>query len=212
MAAIDDAGLSPLLVTLALALAFFLLGRPLRMRPLRRLADLRAAPPSRASWIGTDGGGEPGAFGVTFRASLGLRLISTLLVMQLLVQGWRERGVIVEWAGGGAGGLLAAFGIGLAALWYLAFVWRYEVTLERDRITFTSLSLGVSRRDLAGLVAVEDDRAYMLRLFFRDQPQAEVFRMVSGAAAMRARIESHLPRDEAPACQSFRKSRRSAGA
>ena len=73
-------------------------------------------------------------------------------------------------------------------------------------------AFGVSRRERAGLVAVEDDRAYMLRLFFRDQPQAEVFRMVSGATEMRARIEAHLPKDAAAPCPSSPKSRRSAAA
>ena len=182
------------------------------MRRLRRAMDRRGAPASRAAWIGTDGEGSEGAFGTTFRASLGLRLVSTCLVLQLAHQGWTGRAAILRMAGDGSQGALVVAGIGLAALWYLAFIWRYEVTVERGRITFTSFSLGLAQRDLSGLVAVEDDRAYMLRLFFRDQRQAEIFRLVSGAAAMRARIEAHLPKDEAAPCQSFPKSRRSARA
>ena len=210
--------MEPLLVTLALSVALGLLVRPRSMARLRQWSDRRTTQESafqnaiRIAQAGTGGEGAAGAFGTTYRASLGLRLLSTALA-PVVVALFHVHGPGLVPGGSEADAVpLLTGGLALAALWYLAFMWRYEVTLERDRITFTSLSLGVSQRYLAGLVAVEDDRAYMLRLFFRDQPQAEVFRMVSGAAEMRARIESHLPEDEAAACQSFRKSRRSAGA
>lgn len=187
--------MEPALVMFGLAAAIALAARPLKMRLLRRTLDVHSSRNAgmreamRVAGIGTRARAG-GLFSERHRASLGVRLLSTVIVLYL-VSIVRAHGPVLLGVDPSHGGLLT-LGSGFLALWYLFFIWRYEVVLDGPELRFTSLRGGTARRDLRGLIAVEGDSGYMLRLYFRDQRQAEIIATVADAAGLRDKLNAHL--------------------
>ncbi|MFQ6546884.1 hypothetical protein AADZ90_002950 [Aestuariibius sp. 2305UL40-4] len=152
-----------------------------------------------ATRAGSDGHVVQTGFGDRHRATIGLKLTATALVTLLL---WTLFSM-------GSSGQMNAMGdarspkisfdgwsttelslLGLVVLWYLLFVWTYEIKLGRDDVSVPTILFGSRILPLDDLVAVESDRAYILRLFFASHRRAEIFQFVTGASQLRAALET----------------------
>ena len=187
-----------LLLTLAGAAALVAVTAPRRMRWLRRLVDRQAAGSGQAgqaiavAGIGTGGRAEQGLFAETHRASIGVRFLSTVLAPTAVFL-LHAQGPDLAPGGGDAGAMpWATIAAAVAALWYLAYIWRYAVEVDGAELRYTSILGGTRTRDLRGLVEIESDGAYMLRLYFDGQPKVEIIAKVADANGLRRKLEAHL--------------------
>ena len=73
--------------------------------------------------------------------------------------------------------------------YYLIYIWTYEVQISDTDLIVPTFHLTKKRYDLTQLRSIEDDGAYMLRLYFHDGKRAEVLKYVTGPQSFRTRLE-----------------------
>lgn len=138
---------------------------------LTKAADMAPARQSRPSLDRT-----------IYPTSLTVRLIATALSFGMLIFLWRNPAFI-----GGPNNMLTAFTISsLLALWYLAYIWHYEVAVEGDKITLPTYWFKPRTFSLSDLLDVEDDGAYSNRLIFSSGHKPLVLKNLDGQAELQA--------------------------
>ncbi len=203
--------LTAFLITLGLAaIVAAVLNLP-KMGRLRRGLDRRSSLnvdlqiARLASRSGTDGHVVETGFGDRHRATIGLKLTATALVVILLWTLFSMDFSAQMRALGDTQASKVSFDgwsttelslLGVAVLWYLIFVWTYEIKLGRDDISIPTIFFGSRVLPLGDLVAVENDRAYILRLFFASHRRAEIFQFVTGAKQLRTALEARAAQNE----------------
>ena len=73
--------------------------------------------------------------------------------------------------------------------YYLIYIWTYEVQISDTDLIVSTYHLTKKRFDLTQLRSIEDDGAYMFRLYFHDGKRAEVLKYVTGPQSFRTRLE-----------------------
>ena len=73
--------------------------------------------------------------------------------------------------------------------YYLIYIWTYEVQISDTDLIVPTYHLTKKRYDLTKLRSIEDDGAYMFRLYFHDGKRAEVLKYVTGPQSFRTRLE-----------------------
>ena len=146
----------------------------------------------RISMVGETRAVQAFAGRAVHRVTIGTRLLSTGLAVALLL-------VINGRVGAGPGtfvpqgyeipALIAAV---LLAIYYLAFIWSYRLIVEDGSLTVPTLSFGRRRLDLRKLVRVEDDGAYLLRLYFEDGGRSDILKYVEGRIAFIELLEGYV--------------------
>lgn len=166
-------------------LVFFRFGTPQTRALLDRLANRSKMPgQDRVAQIG-ETGPVRGAFGqLTMPLTLGVRVISTvgvIAILYLLNLHSENAGISplppeYFWEGYMAASALSA--------WYMSYIWTYSLALDGHRLIVPTWGFGAREHDLRGLIRVEDDGAYLLRLYFEDGGKAEVLKYVRGRAEL----------------------------
>ncbi|MEM6897213.1 MAG: hypothetical protein AAF576_07510 [Pseudomonadota bacterium] len=75
--------------------------------------------------------------------------------------------------------------------WYLSYIWTYELMLDGHRLIVPTWAFGAREYDLRDLIRVEDDGAYLVRLYFEEGSRAEVMKHVRGRAEFMNALERH---------------------
>jgi len=132
----------------------------------------------------------------TFRLSIGIRLLSTVLSGALLVTLFNEIGsaepilVPAEYA------VHAFFGGLFVALLYLLFIWKYHLMIEGYELHVPRYVGGHKVYDLRKIEHVEHDGGYMLRMWFSEGGKAEVIQYIEGRGKFMKTINEFLAQGE----------------
>ncbi|MDU8942589.1 hypothetical protein [Ovoidimarina sediminis] len=126
------------------------------------------------------------------RVTIGTRLLSTGLAVALLLA--------INGRVGAAPGTFVPDGYEMPALiaavllatYYLAFIWSYRLIVEDGSLTVPTLFFGRKRLDLRKLVRVEDDGAYLLRLYFEGGGRSDILKYVEGRIAFIDSLEGYV--------------------
>ncbi|MEM1235533.1 MAG: hypothetical protein AAGI10_01100 [Pseudomonadota bacterium] len=127
-----------------------------------------------------EGAPDKGIFGhFMMPLTLGVRLIATGLVLALLyalnIHSDSTDSLIPPdyfWQGYMLASALVS--------WYMGYVWTYSLMLDGARLTVPTWGFGAREYDLRELIRIEDDGAFMVRLYFREGDKAEIFKNVRG--------------------------------
>ena len=136
-----------------------------------------------------EGAPDQGIFGqLVMPLTIGVRGIATVLVIALLIalniHSESADSIIPPeyfWQGYMLTSALVA--------WYMGYVWTYVLTLDDARLVVPTWGFGAREYDLRELVRVEDDSAFMLRLYFEDGGKAEIFKNVRGRSELMDALE-----------------------
>ncbi|MEM9438191.1 MAG: hypothetical protein AAGA15_14230 [Pseudomonadota bacterium] len=181
-------------VAIVVWLVFNRAGTPATRAILDRLANKKKAPgQDRVARIG-ETPLAPDAFGKrVLPATIGVRGISTICVIAVLYllnlhsedASYSPIPPDYFWEGYMAASALAA--------WYMGYIWTYELHLHGSRLVVPTWGFRSREYDLNSLIRVEDDGAYILRLFFEDGSRAEIVKYVRGRADLLNALERHAP-------------------
>jgi len=185
-------------VTFGLALAVWLIfnrfGTPGMRAFLDDLANRAKMPgQDRVAQIG-DSGAQRDTFGqLKLPLTVGVRGTSTVAVFALLYllnlhsenASFSPIPRAYFWEGYMAASAIAA--------WYMGYIWTYELRLDGDRLIVPTWGFGAREYDLKQLIRVEDDGAYILRLYFDGGSKAEVMKFVRGRADFMNALERRVP-------------------
>ena len=75
----------------------------------------------------------------------------------------------------------------------MAYIMTYQIEREGHDMIIPTWGLGRRAHDLRGLIRIEDDGQYLLRLYFEDGSKAEIMKHVTGRGAFMADLEGYLP-------------------
>lgn len=174
-------------------LVFNKAGTPSTRAFLDRLANTKKAPgQDRVARIG-ESPLSPDVFGKrVLPATIGVRGISTICVIALLylLNLHSEDAAFSPippdyfWEGYMTASALSA--------WYMGYIWTYELHLDGYRLVIPTWGFGAREYDLRALIRVEDDGAYIMRLFFEDGSRAEIVKYVRGRAELLNALERHV--------------------
>ncbi|MEM9970522.1 MAG: hypothetical protein AAF762_05440 [Pseudomonadota bacterium] len=133
----------------------------------------------------------------TFRLTIGIRALSTVLTGLLLILLSRDIGAenpLVAPEGHG----ITAFGVGVAlGLYYLVYIWRYALVIQDHELHVPTYALGVRVYDLRKLEMMEDDGAYGFNLWFDGGGKAAILKYVEGRAALTTTLEHYRDANKA---------------
>lgn len=188
-------GATAFLITLALALVVWLVfhrfGTPATRAFLDRQGE-KAFGQDRVAQIGETALPRD-AFGqLVMPLTIGVRMIGTVLGAALLytLNMHSENGAISPippeyfWEGYTIASLLMA--------WYMGYIWTYSLMLDGNRLIVPTWGFGSREYDLRQLIRVDDDNAFMLRLYFDEGGKAEIFKNVRGRAELMAALDARL--------------------
>jgi len=117
-----------------------------------------------------------------YPATLGLRLIGSTIIAGLLIFLWRNPYFFVS-SDYDLTFYVAACGL---ALWYIAYLWHYEVSVEGTEISVPTYWFKPRIYDLNDLIDVEDDGAYAHRLILTKNRKPLVLKHLDGQSDLNA--------------------------
>ncbi|WP_425050935.1 hypothetical protein [Psychromarinibacter sp. S121] len=169
------------------------------LTPLRRGLDRLTAGNTenlehmlRVAGIGQEAPYEQEQRTTTHKATFGVRMLGTFLVVALLL-------MICPLLGGdpalplpGLEGLLIYLILVLLGAWYLTYMWTYEIVVTDKVISAPTWWLKRKDHDISTLDMMESDAGYMWRLYFWDGKRIEVLRYVAGRKALERRLKRQI--------------------
>lgn len=180
------------------AVLVFVLNRPGMGRVRRgmdRLANRSASGLGAAKLVADIGSAQQAGLAagqVQHDATIGLKALSTVVVGLMLALMWPG----AEWTPGmsivGPDGQLIFAGACLLAAIYLAFILRYRIEIVGNDLMVPTYWQTRRAHDLRKLTSLEDDGAYIFRLYFEDGRKVEILKYVTGAADLRQRLMTHI--------------------
>ena len=128
----------------------------------------------------------------TFKVSLGTRALSVVLTGALLVLLFQDIGADKPLLATGDMAVYVFLGGAALALVYLSYIFRYALVIDGFELHVPRYLGGHTVYDLRGIEHMEDDGAYMLRIWFETGQKAEILKYVEGRAALMRALESYL--------------------
>ncbi len=193
-----------LLPFLALSVALGLALRHVAVRRVAAAADGRVRRQSidveaDSPMLGLGGGlrmpqpAREAAYDATPRARVGTTVVVGLLTAAMLPYD----AIAAGFSRSGPEALpIVLIGLAVAGL-YLAFIWRYRVSISGDELSVPTFWFRHQRFDLADLRRIDHSRSCALRLHFRGGRRTEILRYLEGRDRLVAQLEAHVSRNAA---------------
>ena len=158
-----------------------------------RLANRSRYDTSRVAQIGESLPVQNTLGRVTMPLTIGTRFIATVAVIALLVASNRFRYEEVITPIPPEQFWLYYIAISALAAWYLGYIWTYALVVDQTQLAVPTWGLRAREYDLSKLIRIEDDGAYILRLYFLEGGKAEILKHVRGRAHFIEMLQSYAP-------------------
>ncbi len=158
----------------------------------RQTADLGTA--LRFSRIGEAKAYDSQARTDSHQTTIGLRMLATFgatTLLCMLAFGQSAEAML----GNGVTPFLTFAMLFLITGYYLIYIWTYRIDIAADTMTIPTYHMTRRALDPRRLIRIEDDGAYVLRLYFEDGSRAEVLKYVTGRQALTARLTAEVNRN-----------------